>query len=242
MKRLRHPRSGLVILLASAGLASCGAEPPPAAAVGEPAAFTMRIARDGALFLDGKPIARRDLAREFVRLADRVRVDARIAGKPIEPGGVLPASIVYQADGETPFAAVLDLTGDAQSAGFRRWGFALDPAATGPGGMPSVGPGPALVPRQGNGDLPAELRTLPIRLHADGRGAAVRPALADREFPDLESLRVELASILDEPGNSFDRATLTVDPGLHFAELVRAVELIARFHIGTIDLRLADPG
>ncbi len=64
--------------------------------------LTLRIDRDGALILEDEPIARKDLAKAFARLAERVRHNARANGIPIDPEGSLPATIVIEADDETP--------------------------------------------------------------------------------------------------------------------------------------------
>jgi biopolymer transport protein ExbD len=231
----------MIILLALAGLPSCGANPPPVTPARKPDPLTLRLAPDGALLLGGEAIDRRDLAKELARLADRLRIDAKLAGEPVTPDRSLSAVMVYQADGKTPFSAVHQLALEAQSAGFRRWSFVLDSEASNSAGRRPVGLVPARVLRNGNGDLPVELRSIPIRLPADDQGNAVRIGLAEREFPDFDTLEVELASLLNEPENPFDQVILMVDPGLDFAELVHAVNLIASLSIRTIDLMLANP-
>jgi biopolymer transport protein ExbD len=232
----------IFILLCCAGLLSCVADPPPVATARKNDSFTLRLATDRALFLDEKPIDPRNLAQELARIADRLRVDAKLAGEPIIPDHGLSARIVYQADGELPFSEIYGLALQAQSAGFLRYSFILDSEAPNPSEMNRVESSPSRIVRNGNGDLPVELRTIPIRLIADDRGKAVRLELAERGIPDFEALRVELASILNEPGTSFDRVFLIIDPGLDFAEVVRVVNLIASLNIGMIDLKEANPG
>ena len=117
---------GIVILLALAGLSSCTAKLPPVATTRKNDSFTLRLATDRALFLDEKPIDPRNLAQELARIADRLRVDAKLAGEPILPDRGLSACIIYRADGELPFSEIYGLALQAQSAGFRHKSFVLD--------------------------------------------------------------------------------------------------------------------
>jgi biopolymer transport protein ExbD len=231
----------MVLLIALAGLTSCSPRPLPVDPTPKTNSITLRLAADGALFLEGNPLYRRNLAKELAKISDRLRVDARLAGEPIASDRGLSTCIIYQMDGKTPFSTVYNMATEAQSAGFRQWSVVLDSVTNDPARMQPLGTSPARVSPAGNGDLPVELRTIPIRLHANDRGEVVRIGLNEREFADFEALRVELVSIVSDPENSFDRAVLIVDGGLDFAELVRAVNLIASLNIGTIDLSLEAP-
>ncbi len=240
LETLPRLESRFVLLIALAGLTSCSPRPLSVDPAPETNSITLRLAVDGALFLEGRPIHRRDLANELGRISDRLRVDARLAGKPVASDRSLSACMVYQMDGKTPFSTVYSIATETQSAGFRRWSFRLDSEIHDPAGMERVFTGPVRDPLAGMGDLPVELRTVPIRLLANDRGDAVRIEIADREFADFQALRVELASIVSGSENPFDRVTLIVDGGLNFSELVRAVNLIASLNIGMINLGLVD--
>ncbi len=223
----------------------------------------VRIDRDGALILEGRTIARKDLAEAFANLAERVRNNARMNGIPIDPEGPLPASIVIQADDETPCRKLFSLWSDWQESGFARFSMESshpEPVAAGPAearpatigslaGRPWSRPvvarprpgedGPAPLAKR-KSSLPVELRTIPIVCKADDRGQIGVVEVGEIQRHGFEPLKAEVISILNDPDLLFDQADVTVDPGLHYSELRRIVNLLVVLNVTKISFALAE--
>jgi hypothetical protein len=121
VQRARSRVPGWPILLGLVGLIACSrAEPPPEVPVAEDDRFVLRIAGDGALAFNDRPIAREDVAAEAIRLAGRVRVAAQLVGKAVDPAPGVPAVMSIEAAGELPCSMVYSLMIDCQAAGFRQ--------------------------------------------------------------------------------------------------------------------------
>jgi biopolymer transport protein ExbD len=225
--------------------------------------LTLRIDRDGGLVLEDETIAREDLARAFARLAEQVRHHARDHGIPIDPEGPLPATIVIEADDETPCSKVLSLARDWQESGFGR--FSLDsrhpdPAAARPAepapapawnlvGRPLSAPVAAqpaedadVAPSGKESGLPAGVRTIPITLLADDRRQIGPVQVGEIQLQGFEALKAELTSILNDPDLPFDQAVIYVDPVLNYAELRRVAELLVSLNLAKISFDRADAG
>jgi biopolymer transport protein ExbD len=105
----------LVILMVTAGYVAARALPLelPRAATGEtvPRTLTISIARDGALFLDGAPIARADLAA-------RVRAVAQVDPE---------TRALIAADGRTPHADVVRVIDVLRREALTRFSLSVDP-------------------------------------------------------------------------------------------------------------------
>ena len=91
-------------------------------------------------------------------------------------------------------------------------------------------------------DLPAEFRTIPIRLVADDRGRTALAEVGERQYQGFDALRAELTSILDDPELAFDRARISVDPRLMCSELNRVMDVLARGHVTGFELAPTEPG
>jgi hypothetical protein len=184
----------------------------------ETASFILGINRDKSLPLDGKDISREELTKEWARLASQLRAEAKIAGKPIDSKGPLPAVIAIWAADETPYSVIYSLSWDAQKSGFQQWVFA--PKSLYPD--PTVIARPTQIARKSEAsDLPAELRTIPILLRAEKDGKLGQLTLGEIDLKDFEALRLELRKIQDDPDTPFDRALLKIESNLAFSELER---------------------
>ena len=200
--------------------------------------FVLGIDRDESLTLDAKAVNRDGLAKEWRRLAERVREKSKSDGQRLDPKEGLPAVIMIWAADETPYSLVYALCWEAQQQGFQQWLFvrkSLQPD-------PSLIPPPGSVVRAQPSQLQEVLRTIPIRLHANDQGDIDHLSLGEIKFLDFKALRFELGTIQDEPDTPFDRSLLRIDSKLKFSELVRVTDLLAKFRITTIGFVEMRPG
>jgi hypothetical protein len=198
----------------------------------EEAKVALGIGADNSLTLDRKLIKPQELAAEWRQLPTRIRENSERAGKRLDGQQALPAIVVIWAADETPYSLVHSLTVEGQKYGFARC--ALHPRSRQPDPFHASLPPESSV-AAGSSDLPEVLRTIPIRLHADGQGKVRRVAVGEEmEFDDFEGLELELRRIQDEPDTPFDRAILRIDPNLRFSELVRAPDLLIKYRITKI--------
>ena len=237
MARLRPAFFRSLFMIALAGSFSCRADRQSATPSDADDQHVLEISRDGSLSLDGKKTNSQDSAREFARLADKVRSKARTAGKALDPNGSLPAVIVIWADDQTPFATLYPLMRQVSDSGFRRYRFALKSVYPGSAAL-RAHQGDVVPPIEQKSDLPEAIRTLPIDLYADERGEIAGVELGEHLLPDLEALRGEIRAIQNDPDTPFDKARLVVDSRLAFSELVQAVELLAASKVKAIDFDL----
>jgi hypothetical protein len=199
--------------------------------------FVLGIDGDKSLTLDGKAITREALEKTWPRLAEQIRAKARAAGKTLDAKQGLPAVITFWAVDETPYSLVYALSLETQKSGFQTWSLVRR----------SLFPNPSLTShaaestmRSEPSELPALLRTLPIRLRADRLGNIDSVALGETELQDFKALRFEPSKIQDDPDTPFDQALLRIDSHLTFAELVRVTDLLARYritHINFMEIR-----
>ncbi len=194
--------------------------------------FVLGIDGDEALTLDGKAITREALVKTWPRLAEQIRAKAKATGKTLDATQGLPAVITIWAVDETAYSLVYALSLEAQKSGFQTWSLLRR----------SLYPNPSLAShsaqstmRSEPSELPALLRTLPIRLRADRLGTIESVMLGETELPDFKALRFELSKIQDDPDTPFDQALLKIDSPLNFAELVRVTDLLARYRITKIN-------
>ena len=202
--------------------------------------FMISVDRNGALALEEKPIARKDLAAKLSRLAAQVRLNARAIGTPVDANRELPAVIVIHPDDETPCSTILPLMDDCRRSGFAQ--FALKSPTLHPAADRLVAAKAVPAARNKENDLPVGLRTIPIRLGADDRGRIAQAEVGELQHSGFESLRVELTSILNDPELAFDRARITVDPRLFCSELRRVIEILLRMNVNMIELSPLEPG
>ena len=73
--------------------------------------------------------------------------------------------------------------------------------------------------------LPTELRTLQTVLRAGGNGEIGAITLLDNPIADLEALRNELQSLVNDPLLQFEQALIKVDPELKYSELIKVVDI-----------------
>ena len=156
--------------------------------------------------------------------------------KPEDP---LPAVVTLWAADETKYSLVYALSQEAQKSGFRTW--ECLPKSLYPMISSVSSPGRSGVSAVSN-ELHEVLRTLPIRLRADGQGNIDRVTLGEDELQDFKALRFELSMIQDDPDTSFDRALLKIDSQLTFSELVRVIALLKRYRIRAITFVEMGPG
>ncbi len=202
--------------------------------------FTLRVDRDGSLALEDQPITRKDLPAKLARLAAQVHLNAQAVGMPLDANRELPAIIVIHADDETPCSTILRLGVDLRGGGFERFALKSQMIAVPAGRLAETRSAPAA--RNQEDDLPAELRTIPIRLVADDRGRIVLAEVGELQHQGFDSLRAELTSILDDPELAFDRARISVDPRLMCSELNRVIDVLARGHVTGFELAPSEPG
>ena len=201
--------------------------------------FMIGVDRNGALVLEEKPIARKDLAAKLSRLAAQVRLNARAIGTPVDANRELPAVIVIHPDDETPCSTILPLMDDCRRSGFAQFALkspTLHPAADRLAEARAV---PAA--RNKENDLPVGLRTIPVQLRADDRGRIARAQVGELQHGDFDTLRPELTSILSDPELPFDRARINVDPRLFCSELGRVIEVLMRLNVNMIELSRLEP-
>ena len=185
--RLNRDALRALLMLALMGSPACQAGRQSASPPDAVDRFVLEIERDGSLSLDGKKTARQDTAREFARLADKVRSRAKDAGKPLDPKRGLPATIVIWADDRTSFATLCPLLREMPASGFRLFAICAEI------GVPRrrrlrARPGGVMPPLERESDLPETIRTLPIELHADDRGQIAAIELGEHVFADLGDL------------------------------------------------------
>ena len=76
-----------------------------------------------------------------------------------------------------------------------------------------------------NDALPTELRTLQTVLRAGGDGEIAQITLSDNPIANLDALRAELESLVNDPNLQFEQALIKVDPKLKYAELIKVVDV-----------------
>jgi len=201
--------------------------------------FTISVDRNGALALEEKPIARKDLAAKLGRLAAQVRLNARAIGTPLDAIRELPAVIVIHPDDETTCSTILPLMDDCRRSGFVQFALKSPKIQFDADRLVAANAVPAA--RNHENDLPVGLRTIPIQLRADDRGQIARAQVGELQHRDFDTLRAELTSILNDPELPFDRARITVDPRLFCSELGRVIEVLTRLNVQMIELSLLEP-
>jgi biopolymer transport protein ExbD len=100
-----------------------------------------------------------------------------------------------------------------------------------PVARPDTAPPP---PDQSPSDEPPPLRTITTRVYADGAGRIARIELDEIEVDDLPALKAQLEPILKDPDLKFDQALIQVDPNLHYAELIRVINLYSELNLTKI--------
>jgi biopolymer transport protein ExbD len=84
--------------------------------------------------------------------------------------------------------------------------------------------------------LPAALRTLTTNLIAGSDGALARISLGESEFDTTDQLRARLKEIVADKTLPFDQALIQVDPGLHYEDLMRVIEVFSGPGVGITKL------
>ena len=147
--------------------------------------FILGVDRNGALTLEGQPIARKDLAGKLARQAAQVRLNIRAIGGPVNANHELPAVIVIHANAETPCSTIFPLMDDCRRSGFVQFALKSPQPQPGKDDLAEIGPSPAV--RNKDNDVPEGLRTIPIRLGADDRGL-----IGQAEVGEAPAFRVRL--------------------------------------------------
>ena len=228
---------GVSIVIALAGLLSCGRDHPPAKPSHLGDWFVLEIERDGSLSLDGQRISHRDTAEGFALLAEKARSNAHAHGKAIDRKAGVPAGILVWAHDATPFSTLYAALRDSQKSGFNRFRFALKSKYASLDGIPST-PSPPTPVVEEKTDIPDAIGTLPIHLHADDRGQINWAELGDQDVHTFDSLERQVTSLGSDAESPFEKARLDVDPTLVFAELVRVIELLGRVGVRAITFGL----
>ncbi len=83
-------------------------------------------------------------------------------------------------------------------------------------------------------DVPAALRTLTTTLRASADGGLAGIELGEDAVGGLDDLSTRLDAVLKDPNLGFDQALIQVDPRLHYAELVRVIDVFARHRLQKI--------
>ena len=76
-----------------------------------------------------------------------------------------------------------------------------------------------------NDSLATELQTLQTVLRAGGDGQIGQITLSDNPIANLEALKAELESIVNDPNLKFEQALIKVDPNLKYSELIQVVDV-----------------
>ena len=75
--------------------------------------------------------------------------------------------------------------------------------------------------------LDASLRTLKTVLRSNPGGQLAEMTLADKPIADMAALKKELQDFVNDPVLSFDQAVISVDPQLHYAEVMKVIDVFA---------------
>jgi biopolymer transport protein ExbD len=73
----------------------------------------------------------------------------------------------------------------------------------------------------------ASLRTLKTTLRASENGLMGDMTLADKPISNLEELKKELESFVNDPVLSFDQAVINVDPQLRYSEVMKVIDVFS---------------
>ena len=90
-------------------------------------------------------------------------------------------------------------------------------------------------------ELPAALKTLTTNLFADSRGQLDRVTIGDNEVQGMDALRARLQAILSDKSLPFDQALIQADPGLHYGEVMRVIDIFNGLGINKISFSELDP-
>ena len=78
-----------------------------------------------------------------------------------------------------------------------------------------------------NPTLDVSLRTLTTVLRAGGDGLLGEVMLAEKPIKDMDELKKELESFVNDPILSFDQALIKVDPHLRYSELIKVIDVFS---------------
>ena len=196
--------------------------------------FVIAVDGIGALVLEDKPVARRDLSAKLENLAAQVHLNARALGMAQAANRELPAVIVIQAGPDTRCSSIFPLMLDCRRSGFAR--MALQSLRLHPAADRLVESRVAPATRGKGNELPAGPRIIPIQLGADDQGRLVVAEIGELQHRDFDSVRAELTSIVNDPELPFDRARISVDPRLLCSELGRVMEVLMKLNVTPIEL------
>jgi len=75
--------------------------------------------------------------------------------------------------------------------------------------------------------LDVTLRTLTTVLRAGGDGLLGEVVLSEKPIKDMDELKKELESFVNDPVLSFDQALIKVDPHLRYSELIKVIDVFS---------------